>query len=286
MQSRQGRARARIKAFPRPALTPAWVLSRPWAVWPPLGFTFLPGCSFPSLRTSLSSLLSPIWTTQSPPPTSKRRRSAAPSAHAPRLEAQFRVLNISVRLRRAAQSPPNMGGAPGSRAASGPAHLLTTSKDRCACAKRMAEHAHRERKGGLARARGRTGSGSRGSGLGRKGGGGARSGRAGCVCAGGGRPAEAERARARGFPTSLAAAATASLFREEKRDAHSVPDPSWRVGGGARKVTAPVPPGKEWRLPGGTRLPGLGEDGLNEAEAPGGGGGSWATRAGSGYGGA
>lgn len=106
MQSRQGRARARIKAFPRPALTPAWVLSRPWAVWPPLGFTFLPGCSFPSLRTSLSSLLSPIWTTQYPPPTSKRRRSAATSAHALRLEAQFRVLNISVRLRRAAQSPP------------------------------------------------------------------------------------------------------------------------------------------------------------------------------------
>lgn len=108
--------------------------------------------------------------------------------------------------------------------------------------------------------------------------------RAACML--GGRPAEAERARARGFPTSLAAAATASLFPEEKRDAHSVSDPSWRVGGGARKVTAPVPPGKKWRLPGGTRLPGPGEDGLNEAEAPGGGGGSRAIRAGSGYGGA
>lgn len=110
--------------------------------------------------------------------------------------------------------------------------------------------------------------------------------RASCVLGWGGRPAEAERARARGFPTSLAAAATASLFPEEKRDAHSVPDPSWRVGDGARKVTEPVAPGKAGRLPGGTRLPGLGQDGLNEAEAPGGGGGSWATRAGSGYGGA
>lgn len=76
------------------------------------------------------------------------------------------------------------------------------------------------------------------------------------------------------------------MFREEKRDAHSVPDPSWRVGGGARKATVPVPPGKERRLAGETRCPGLGEDGLNEAEAPGGGGGSRATRAGSGYGGA
>lgn len=185
-----------------------------------------------------------------------------------------------------AKSPraPHRGGAPGSCAASGPAHILAPSKDQYACAQRMAEHARRERKGGLARARGRPGSGSRGSGAGRQGGGGARWARA--VWGGGGLAKPSGRARERGFPTRLAAAATASLFPEEKRDAHSVPDPLWRVGGGAGKVTAPVPPGKEWRLPGGTRLPGLGQDGLNEAEAPGGGGGSWATRAGSGYGGA
>lgn len=92
---------------------------------------------------------------------------------------------------------------------------------------RTAAHAHRERKGVLARARGREGSGSRRGARCRKGGGGARRGHADSVCVGG-RPAEAVRARALGFPPRLE---TASLFREEKQT--HILSPTLRGGLGA-----------------------------------------------------
>lgn len=57
------------------------------------------------------------------------------------------------------------------------------------------------------------------------------------------------------YPHSAAAAA--SLFREERRDAHSAPGPARRGGGGAGKATAPAALGKE-RGPRGERGAGLG----------------------------
>lgn len=257
---------------------------------PSLGSLIVPWLQFPPWvlisepKGSLSSRLPPIRTTKSPPPTFSPRRSGAPFAHAPRIEARLLALVGAVRMRKAAQRPtravrqdpvrppdpptPSLPQRAGARARNDLPRVRTGSG-------RVGWRAHeagRAAEAGVVDWVGRE-AGTRVAGA-----------RAACVL--GGRPAEAERARAPGSPPRLAAAATASLFREVKRDAHSIPDPSWRVGGGARKATAPVPPGKERRLAGETRRPVLGEDGLNEAEAPGGGGGRRATRAGSGYGGA
>lgn len=84
-------------------------------------------------------------------------------------------------------------------------------------------------------------------------------GRRGGVAGPGGRAHEA-------YPCSAAAAA-ASLFREQRRDAHSAPGPAWRGGGGAVKATAPAVPGKECG-PRGERGARLGADCLNGAGAP------------------
>lgn len=59
------------------------------------------------------------------------------------------------------------------------------------------------------------------------------------------------------YPHSAVVVAAASLFREERRDAHSAPGPARRGGGGAGKATAPATLGKE-RGPRGERGAGLG----------------------------
>lgn len=105
LQSRQGLASARIKEFPRPAHWPCAGSVPSLGSLIVLRLQFPPWVLISEPKGSLSSRLPPIRTTKSPPPTLSPRRSGAPFAHAPRIEARLLALVEAVRMRRAAQRP-------------------------------------------------------------------------------------------------------------------------------------------------------------------------------------
>lgn len=161
------------------------------------------------------------------------------------------VRRAKLPVRRREASQPEWGGARDARASSGP-RPPPSAQERARTRAGSGRAGWRAHKAGQAAEAGEAAAVLRGRGAGER----ARSGGAGGarVCEGG---AVAEAVgRAREASPRLAAAA-ASLFREEKRDAHSAPGPARRGGGGAGKATAPAAPGKE-RGPRGQRGAGPG----------------------------